>query len=408
MDNFFADYPVEGGGSGGVSSLNSLTGAVTLVAGTNITITPSGNNLTIDSTGGSGADTALSNLSSVAINTSLIFGTGVVGLIQTADSIPINTPTTAITVQSGNTSAGNSNSGAASFGSGGGSGNGATGAVNIYSGDTGGGGATGLIRLKTGDPLNGNSGSIFLQTGNEQGGGNSGDISLQIGTVNAGTKGNIKLVSAITPSVGYVWTATNVDGSGDWMASGTGLPAPLEALASYSSNSLGGPGTFIGNDSDADQTQDLVQYGSTDTAVAGNTTSYVNILTGDNIAAAATGKIGNINIQGGSVAVSGAASPGSVFVTAGSADSNTGGFIQFNSGNSVSSNGGFIALNTGSGTPRGKIQFTDGSEGSANRVWKSSDTSGSGTWDTTGASGTFTTVDLKTVTVTNGLITSIV
>jgi len=42
-------------GGGGVSSLNSLTGALTLVAGTGITVTPSGTNITLTATGGSGA-----------------------------------------------------------------------------------------------------------------------------------------------------------------------------------------------------------------------------------------------------------------------------------------------------------------------------------------------------------------
>lgn len=42
-----------GSGSGaGVSSLNSKTGAVTLVAGSNITLTPSGQNITIAASGG--------------------------------------------------------------------------------------------------------------------------------------------------------------------------------------------------------------------------------------------------------------------------------------------------------------------------------------------------------------------
>lgn len=40
------------GGGGGVSSLNSLTGALSIVAGTNITVTPSGSNITISSSGG--------------------------------------------------------------------------------------------------------------------------------------------------------------------------------------------------------------------------------------------------------------------------------------------------------------------------------------------------------------------
>jgi hypothetical protein len=43
-----------GGGGGGVSSLNTLTGAVVLAAGTNVTITPSGNTLTFAASGGGG------------------------------------------------------------------------------------------------------------------------------------------------------------------------------------------------------------------------------------------------------------------------------------------------------------------------------------------------------------------
>ena len=55
-DNFYAKYVGFGGGGGaaGVSSLNSLTGALSLVAGSNITITPSGSTLTIAATGGGG------------------------------------------------------------------------------------------------------------------------------------------------------------------------------------------------------------------------------------------------------------------------------------------------------------------------------------------------------------------
>lgn len=41
--------------SAGVSSLNGLTGAVTLAAGTNVSFTPSGNTITINATGGGGA-----------------------------------------------------------------------------------------------------------------------------------------------------------------------------------------------------------------------------------------------------------------------------------------------------------------------------------------------------------------
>jgi len=49
MSTFFADYPVVGGG---VTSLNGLTGALTLVGAGGITITPSGTTITITGSGG--------------------------------------------------------------------------------------------------------------------------------------------------------------------------------------------------------------------------------------------------------------------------------------------------------------------------------------------------------------------
>jgi len=49
------------GGAGGVTSLNSLTGALTLVAGSNVTITPSGSNITIAATSGGGTNASVQN-----------------------------------------------------------------------------------------------------------------------------------------------------------------------------------------------------------------------------------------------------------------------------------------------------------------------------------------------------------
>lgn len=45
--NVYIELPVEGGSSGGVTSLNSLTGALSLVAGSGITVSPSGSDITI-------------------------------------------------------------------------------------------------------------------------------------------------------------------------------------------------------------------------------------------------------------------------------------------------------------------------------------------------------------------------
>ncbi len=57
----YVQYPIFGGGGGsGVSSLNALTGAITLAAGTNITLTTVGNTITINSTGGGGSGTVTS------------------------------------------------------------------------------------------------------------------------------------------------------------------------------------------------------------------------------------------------------------------------------------------------------------------------------------------------------------
>lgn len=52
-----------GGGSAGVSSVNNVTGAVNLVAGDNVTISPSGQNITISSTGGGSTTDVVKSMS---------------------------------------------------------------------------------------------------------------------------------------------------------------------------------------------------------------------------------------------------------------------------------------------------------------------------------------------------------
>ena len=67
-----------GGGGDGVSSINGLTGAVDLLAGSNITLTPSGNNITIAATGG-GISYPLEAPNGSASAPSFAFGTGTGG-----------------------------------------------------------------------------------------------------------------------------------------------------------------------------------------------------------------------------------------------------------------------------------------------------------------------------------------
>lgn len=57
MANYVWPFLDSGGGGGGVTDLNGLTGSVTLIPGTNVAFTPTGNGFTIDVTGGSGTVT---------------------------------------------------------------------------------------------------------------------------------------------------------------------------------------------------------------------------------------------------------------------------------------------------------------------------------------------------------------
>jgi len=57
--------PVTGGGASGVSSLNSATGALTIEAGTNVTIDTVGDTITVNATGGGGG--GISDISSPII-----------------------------------------------------------------------------------------------------------------------------------------------------------------------------------------------------------------------------------------------------------------------------------------------------------------------------------------------------
>lgn len=82
MANFYASYPFEGGGGGGgggVTSLNGESGAVVLLGGTGISVTPVGQNITITNTSPSSGGT----VTSVALTTP--------GVLYSVSGSPITT-----------------------------------------------------------------------------------------------------------------------------------------------------------------------------------------------------------------------------------------------------------------------------------------------------------------------------
>ena len=83
-----------GGGSTGVSSVNNVTGAVNLVAGSNVTITPSGQNITIAASAGSSA-----GVSDVKVNS----GTPLTGSVDFLDGSGINMTASGNTITVNNT-----------------------------------------------------------------------------------------------------------------------------------------------------------------------------------------------------------------------------------------------------------------------------------------------------------------
>lgn len=293
--SFYAEYPPQGGSGGGVTSLDTLTGAVTLVAGSDITIIDDGgaNTITIASTG---ANTTLSNLDDpTALNQILIFdpNTIVDGAVVTGD-ITGGDDSGQLTLQSGGTEDGNSgdvfvstgsqsgtgNSGRIILSSGdpgdgasgsvqlatgspsgagnsgnmtlhtGGSPSNSTGTIQIFSGGvTSGAAASGGISLFSGNAVDGNSGGAQLSSGGVTGigasgtitlssgasvDGNSGDINIVTATPSgAGSQGAIRLINGSEGTPGDIWTATGTDGEGAWQTlSGSGANTTLSNLTS--------------------------------------------------------------------------------------------------------------------------------------------------------------------------------
>ncbi len=166
------------GGVSGVTSFNTLTGNITLAAGTGISLTPSGSTVTVAATG-SGANTALSNLSSpTAVNRNLIFDVGGPATLKTADSVAASKD---LTLTTGD-------------------------AVNS---------ASGTLIISTGTTTGASSGGIIIQGGASDTGA-GGDISLVTGDGTGATRGSLIIADGTEGTAGHVWTSTDTTGKGAW------------------------------------------------------------------------------------------------------------------------------------------------------------------------------------------------
>lgn len=153
-----------------------------------------------------------------------------------------------------------------------------------------------------------NAGDVIISGGDDSGPGVTGNVILQPGQVTGGgaTSGAIKFDRS-GAVVGYIWTATNVDGSGQWMANAGsgGATQALDNLAAVMINDVLNFGTgvtgIIKTNAETGATSSttmLVQSGAT---VDGNSAG-VQINSGD---VSGNGNSGGVDILSGAVAGTG-------------------------------------------------------------------------------------------------------
>lgn len=444
MSMFFSSFP-SSGGSSGVSSLNGQTGALTLVAGSNITLTPGSGTLTIASTGGGGANTALSNLASVAINDDLlpdVTNTRSLGsstktwtnfflgnAIADSSFQPILLATTRKLVdEAGNSALGFSSTGRILYAN-----NGSTSQLNWNTPAL----LTVSASIKPVSTFGFQLGDASLAWAavttnavNFQGTGS--------GAINMVAPATVTPYSVILPDTqGAASTVLTNDGSGNlsWASGSSGANTALSNLVTTAINQdfifdTGAPTLITTKDGAADTQPMTLASGN---AGGSGASGAVNINSG---VGTAGGNSGNIHIASGiDSAVTGSVTinsgnnsigpTGALSVKSGSSSVNASGAVFYGSGDGAGGNTGVVNITSGdAGSNSGNILLTVGTAGGtqgnikllksgvpsvAGQLWTASSTDGTGYWsDSIGATGSFTTVDLKTVTVVNGLITSIV
>lgn len=146
--------------------------------------------------GGSGADTALSNLASVAINVPLVTGSGVALTLTTKDG---DAGSSNVEISSGSPASGDS------------------GPVVVHSGGTVVGANSGSVSIySSASGPGGRSGDVSLYSGNTYGDGDTGNVLIKSGSVDTGDRGLIQIQNGSEGTAGDVWTSTDTSGSGAW------------------------------------------------------------------------------------------------------------------------------------------------------------------------------------------------
>lgn len=290
-----------------------------------------------------------------------------------------------ISMNSGSSS-GAGASGDINISSGGAAATGATGAINLGSGINTGSNASGALTLFTGASVDSPSGIISILSGATSGAGNTGEIDITTGSPSgAGASGAISILT------GQVTAAVN--GGGITIATGGGV------------STQGGSGDININTGNGLGSQNAgnisVLAGTGHAGNAGN----IAISSGPNVAG---GNGGTISLVGGDASGTGGTG-GTVSIIAGGNGDNTGGDVVLATSNMANGTVGNIILEAGQNNSAvfGTITFQNGTQGTAGSPWVSTNTTGAGAWFA-GPSGSFTTVDLKTVTIVNGIITSII
>lgn len=369
--------------------------------------------------GGGGANTALSNLASVAINTDLIFGSGVSGLLKTLDRTAASSAT--MTVQSGTVTT-SGNSGAVTFQSGAVTGSGNSGSVTIRSGTsqvvagdviiTGAVGTTtsGKVTILANNAtstaltlstaasggiqaLTGAAGAAVFGSGSG-GGGASGTATFQSGSAGGGSSsGTVTIASGNAASTGASGALSISSGTGNTSTGSisiiTGAPNNVASAQSGAinintgdagSDGIGGAITIrTGSDTSGTTANTLTISTGNKTGGTGASTGTVNINTGNATASGHT--TGPINVITGNV-TTGSSSSGITTISTGTTVTGASGALNLRTGVPTGASGatGAISIVTGGSGPAasGSVTVRSGTGGSGTTSGVASFGSGTG------------------------------